>query len=240
MATLGRLIRNRSFIRRMLWPVLTAFLACALSGESAASSDSKRETALGRAKVIIENFGQVNDRIYRGGQPAGDDFQALAMLGVKTILDLRADAVPTSKAEAEQANLRYINLPLRPREYPQAEAAERFLEIVNDQNNWPVYVHCAGGRHRTGVMIAVYRMTVDGWTVRQAYDEMKRFKFYTNWGHGCYKDYVYDYYRISHAGLHYRKGEPLPSAATGYLRAPQSTSPTRAELLSLLGMALQA
>jgi hypothetical protein len=53
----------------------------------------------------------------------------------------------------------------------------------------------AGGRRRTGAMVAVYRMSIDGWTVEQAYDEMKRFKFYTSWGHGCYKDYVYDYYR---------------------------------------------
>ena len=81
------------------------------------------------------------------------------------------------------------------KEYPQADAAQRFLEIVNDQTNWPVYVHCAGGRHRTGSMIAVYRMTVDHWTLDQAYAEMKKYDFYTSGGHGCYKDYVNDYYR---------------------------------------------
>ena len=40
-----------------------------------------------------------------------------------------------------------------------------FLKIVNDPKNQPVYVHCVGGRHRTGVMTAIYRMTVDKWSL---------------------------------------------------------------------------
>jgi protein tyrosine/serine phosphatase len=111
------------------------------------------------------------------------------------VLDLRGDAEPGSKTEAEQAGLQYINLPLEPKRYPQADAATRFLEIVNDQANWPVFVHCAGGRHRTGAMVAVYRMTMDHWKVDQAYNEMKQYDFYTFGGHECFKDYVYDYSR---------------------------------------------
>ena len=44
-------------------------------------------------------------------------------------------------------------------------------------------------------MLAVYRMEVDGWDVDRAYQEMKDYDFYTRFGHGCYKDYVYDYNR---------------------------------------------
>ena len=108
------------------------------------------------------------------------------------MLDLRGDAEGDSRANAELAGLHYINLPLTPRQYPQADAALRFLEIVNNQANWPVFVHCAGGRHRTGAMIAVYRMTMDQWTPDHALNEMKQYGFYTFGGHGCYKDYVYD------------------------------------------------
>jgi len=56
-------------------------------------------------------------------------------------------------------------------------------------------VHCAGGRHRTGSMIAIYRMSVDGWDFDHAYQEMKDFDFYTSRGHSCYKAYVQDYFR---------------------------------------------
>jgi protein tyrosine/serine phosphatase len=160
-----------------------------------AKKDRKRNAARGAAAVTIDNFGQVNDHIYRGGQPKGVHYRQLVVLGIKTVLDLRGDAEPDSKTDAEQAGLQYINLPLEPKRYPQAYAATRFLEIVNEQANWPVFVHCAGGRHRTGAMIAVYRMAMDHWTVDQAYKEMKQYDFYTFGGHGCFKEYVYDYSR---------------------------------------------
>lgn len=147
------------------------------------------------SEVAIENFGQTNDHIYRGGQPKGEDFKKLASIGIKTIVDLREDAERGVQAAAQSAGLRYINLPMAPKSYPKPEAAQRFLEIANDQANWPLYVHCAGGKHRTGAMIAVYRMTVDKWSIEKAYDEMKDYDFYTSWGHGCYKDYVFDYAR---------------------------------------------
>jgi hypothetical protein len=44
-------------------------------------------------------------------------------------------------------------------------------------------------------MIAVYRITNDGWDIDRTYQEMKEYGFYTRLGHGCYRDYVDDYYR---------------------------------------------
>lgn len=174
----------------------SAALAATLIGVMTftAGAAPKDERASGYA-VDIENFGKVNDHLYRGSQPKSGNYQQLAALGIKTIVDLREDADRGAQADAARAGLRYINLPMKEKSYPQASTAARFLEIANDQANWPVFVHCAGGRHRTGVMTAVYRMSVDGWNIDQAYKEMKQFDFYTSWGHGCYKDYVYDYYR---------------------------------------------
>jgi tyrosine-protein phosphatase SIW14 len=57
-----------------------------------------------------------------------------------------------------------------------------------------VFVHCQGGRHRTGVMTAVYRMTKDGWTADRAYQEMKQYRFEGFPGHPELKRFVYDYY----------------------------------------------
>src|SRR5262249_23345688 len=154
--------------RQILKSAIAASLVCSFGLPALAGKDHKREAASSNAAVAIENFGQVNDHIYRGGQPKGDNFRQLAALGVKTILDLRSDAESDAKAESERAGLHYMNLQLKPKKYPGADAAARFLEIVNNQENWPVYVHCAGGRHRTGSMIAVYRMVMDHWTVDQA------------------------------------------------------------------------
>jgi protein tyrosine phosphatase (PTP) superfamily phosphohydrolase (DUF442 family) len=188
-------MKQRSHIYQIFQFAMVIVLACSMIAPAFAKKDRKRNAARGNAAGAIDNFGQVNDHIYRGGQPKDVQFRQLVVLGIKTVLDLRSDAEPDSKTEAEQSGLQYINLPLEPKRYPRADAAARFLEIVNDEANWPVFVHCAGGRHRTGAMIAVYRMTMDHWTVDQAYKEMKQYDFYTFGGHGCFREYVYDYSR---------------------------------------------
>jgi uncharacterized protein (TIGR01244 family) len=186
-------MRHR-FLSNKVWGAATAgALICAITLTASAIPDHKR-TAGDRAAVDIENFGKVNDHFYRGAQPKGRNYEQLAALGIKTIVDLRDDAKDDARSATERAGMRYINLPMKEKSYPQADTAARFQQIVNDQANWPVFLHCAGGRHRTGVMTAVYRMAVDGWGVDQAYQEMKRYDFSTSWGHGCYKDYVFDYY----------------------------------------------
>lgn len=178
--------------QRIYRAALATLLACSMLTPVIAAKK-------GTAGVSIENFGQVNDHIYRGGQPKADDYRQLASIGVKTIVDLRGDNERWAKSSAEAAGLRYINLPMEPKHYPQADAAQRFLSIVNNPENGIVYVHCAGGKHRTGVMIAVYRMSVDGWDIDRAYQEMKDYDFYTSMGHACYKDYIYDYSRTLQA-----------------------------------------
>jgi tyrosine-protein phosphatase SIW14 len=91
--------------------------------------------------------------------------------------------------------MRYVNIPMPTKTYPKPEWVEAFLEIVNDPATGKFYVHCAGGRHRTGAMGAVYRYTRYGWDFERVYAEMKRFDFYTSWGHGDYKKFVKDYWQ---------------------------------------------
>jgi protein tyrosine/serine phosphatase len=201
-------MKHRILFHRMWSAALVAALICATALTTSALSEHKRA---GGSAVDIENFGKVNDHFYRGAQPKGRNYEQLAALGVKTIVDLREDADSEARATAERAGLRYINLPMKEKSYPQADTATRFLETVNNQANWPVYVHCAGGRHRTGAMTAVYRMSVDGWNIDQAYKEMKQYDFYTSWGHGSYKDYVYDYYRGLQARAQAQQGKLAPA-----------------------------
>lgn len=171
-------------------------MAFAAQAETNGKGD-KRERDKGRSseECDVKNFGKINDHIYRGGQPDEDEYKQLSGLGIKTIIDLRNDAKTKARYLAEGAGMRYINLRLDSKVPPTKEESDKFLQIVNDQANWPVFVHCAGGRHRTGVLLAVYRMEVDGWNANQAYEEMKDFKFYSGWGHGEMKDFVFDYYR---------------------------------------------
>ena len=147
------------------------------------------------SSVTIKNFGQMDERFYRGAQPKSGDYKALAELGIKTIIDLRDDPTSYEKAEVEALGMRYVNIPMSDTKYPSEQAIEQFLKLAQDTETGKFYVHCAGGRHRTGVMGAVYRYNLYNWDYDKVYKEMKDYDFYTRFGHGSMKDYVQDYWQ---------------------------------------------
>ena len=154
-----------------------------------------RSGVTGVTGVRIDNFGKVNDHYYRGAQPEKREYADLAALGVKTIIDLRDDAESYAKTSAERAGLNYVVIPLSGWERPPENLVAKFLSVVNDPANQPVYVHCKVGKHRTGAMTAVYRMTQDNWTARQAYGEMQKYKFDSFFTpHTELKKFVFDYF----------------------------------------------
>lgn len=144
--------------------------------------------------VKIKNFGQMDERFYRGARPKQEDFKDLAALGIKTVIDLTEDPKSEERAAVEASGMKYIHIPMVEKKYPTDEATSSFLKTANDPATGKFFVHCAGGRHRTGVMGAVYRYQNYNWTYDQVYAEMKQYDFYTSWGHGAFKDFVKDYY----------------------------------------------
>jgi len=170
-------------------------VALALGVVSYARPKDKSNSKSSGSAVEVENFGQVTDFYYRGSQPKGEEYNQLAAIGVKTIIDLRDDPKDYAKELTQIAGMKYVNFPLSDKDYPPPDTAAKFLSLVNDKENWPVYVHCAGGRHRTGAMTAIFRMTVQGWDATRAYEEVKDYDFYKRFGHGAMKRYVFDYFR---------------------------------------------
>ncbi|HEY3129065.1 MAG TPA: tyrosine-protein phosphatase [Acidobacteriota bacterium] len=147
-----------------------------------------------RANISVKNFGKVNENLYRGGQPSRDGFRELKNLGVRTVVDLRTGDRSEEAQEVGSLGMNYVNIPMDDSDRTYDPQVSKFLALVQDPNNGPVFVHCAGGRHRTGTVVAAYRMSVDGWDIGRSYQEMKDYDFYTAGGHGGYKTYVYDYY----------------------------------------------
>src|SRR5262249_44305255 len=109
------------------------------------------------SQIKIKNFGQMDDRFFRGGQPKESDYAALAALGIHTVIDLRDEPTDYERPAVEAAGMRYINIPMDDKSYPKDDQIKAFLNLVNDPGTGKFFVHCAGGRHRTGVMGAVYR-----------------------------------------------------------------------------------
>jgi protein tyrosine/serine phosphatase len=172
---------------------LTFSVALASSGSGDASNPRDSNGPIKINGVKIDNLGLCAGKIYRGEQPTGKDYASLAGLGVTTIIDLRLDARKQSREEAEAAGLTYVNIPIDDKKCPTDQDVVAFLGAI-DSSAGKVYVHCAGGRHRTGSMVAIYRMVRDGWSIDKAYDEMLAYDFYTRNGHKGFKTFVFEYY----------------------------------------------
>ena len=156
---------------------------------------AKRHSDPAFSNIHIRNFGKMDDRFYRGAQPDESDYKDLKALGVKTVIDLQDHPSSYEKRDVEALGMRYVNLPMSDSSYPKQDSVDAFLKLVNDPSTGVMFVHCAGGRHRTGVMGAVYRFNVNHWNLDQAYTEMKDYDFYTRFGHGDLKTFVEDYSR---------------------------------------------
>jgi protein tyrosine/serine phosphatase len=144
--------------------------------------------------VRIDNFGCINENYFRGAQPSRSDYQSLSSLGVKAVVDLEDSGASYEQPMVESLGMKFYRIGLSDKSWPSKGQAEQFLRIVNDPANQPVFVHCHGGRHRAGIMTAIYRITHDNWTADRAYAEMRQYGFDKGFGHGGLKDYVYDYY----------------------------------------------
>ena len=169
--------------------------------------------------VRIKNFGQMDERFYRGAEPKGlEDIQALKQIGINTVIDLQAEPEPAERGMVESLGMRYVNIPMVDKAYPKPEWVAAFLKTVDDPSTGKFFVHCAGGRHRTGSMGAVYRFEKYGWGYEQVYAEMKQYDFYTSWGHGDFKTFVEDYSRQMQA----RHTAPAPKAVAANTGSAES------------------
>jgi protein tyrosine phosphatase (PTP) superfamily phosphohydrolase (DUF442 family) len=128
----------------------------------------------------VPNLYRVSETLYRGDQPSPQGMENLEKLGVKTILNLRS--FHTDRNEIGETGLAYEHIYMKAW-HPEAEDVVRFLKIVTDPRRTPVLVHCQHGADRTGTMIAVYRIAVQGWSKPEAIREMTEggFGFHQIW-----------------------------------------------------------
>ena len=182
-------------VPRSYLSVFFAAIALILASQISARSQEiqKNHASADVSNITIKNFGQMDDRFFRGGQPKENDYSQLAALGIKTVIDLQDDPTTYEKQKVEALGMTYVNIPMSDKDYPESAKIQQFLKLVDDPTTGKFYVHCAGGRHRTGVMGAVYRFNHYNWNYDQVYAEMKKYDFYTRWGHGDMKKFVQDY-----------------------------------------------
>jgi protein tyrosine phosphatase (PTP) superfamily phosphohydrolase (DUF442 family) len=126
----------------------------------------------------LVNFAKLSDALWRGAQPTAEGFQDLERQGARTVVSFRHDHDDFELLKGTR--LKYLRIPSRAY-HPTEANVVAFLKVMEDPANWPVYIHCAQGRDRTGYNAAAYRMTFQGWAADDAIREMNTFHFNKIW-----------------------------------------------------------
>jgi protein tyrosine/serine phosphatase len=150
-------------------------------------------------------------RLYRSGQMTAEGFtEAVARLHVRTVVNVQDDVpdpdidlhywttrtVPESEL-CRRLGVRYVNIKpdlLSRSSVPPGHpaAVDEWLGLLDDEANYPVLIHCRAGLHRTGVLVAVYRMEYEGWSPAEAFRELKANGF-GPWACSSSNEYVRQY-----------------------------------------------
>ncbi len=170
--------------------IFVALFACATFASAQAALTAPKAFP----NITIENFGQMDERFYRGSQPTEAEYKALKDFGIETVIDLRKDSEDYSKSTVESLGMKYVHIPMSGWT-TRDESVEEFLKQINDTANGNTYVHCAAGKHRTGLVGAIYRLENYGWDYDDAYREMKNYEYFSGLFHRKIKGYVKDYYK---------------------------------------------
>ncbi len=153
-------------------PILTA-CNCheTVQGTLPASAVQPRDDIKG-----LSNFAKVSDVLYRGAQPDKEGFAELKKLGIKTIINLRANH--SDVEDMKGLGLQYCFIPSDAGDIKE-ENVVAFLKVALNPANQPVFVHCAHGADRTGTMVAVYRICFQNWSRSDALNETAVFGRHT-------------------------------------------------------------
>lgn len=152
---------------------LAAMLAVGFTRAAAGTNDEKPRPANWAVKLErphLSNLYQVTTNLYRGAQPDARGMKELKAMGVKTVVNLRG--LHSDKDELLGTGLKQGRLHMEPW-HTDDDDVVRFLKLATDTNNVPVFVHCQRGADRTGLVCAMYRITVCGWTKEEAIRELK-------------------------------------------------------------------
>lgn len=163
-------------MRRLSMSISVSFLAAA----AALAQQRPPEWATPVALPGVPNLHRLDAHVYRSAQPSALGMRELEKLGITTVLCLRD--LHDDVDEASGTKLRLVRVELNAWHVNEAEA-QQALRVLVDPSNHPVLVHCQHGADRTGLVSALYRMVVQGWTAEAAVDEMVRggYGYHTLW-----------------------------------------------------------
>jgi uncharacterized protein (TIGR01244 family) len=153
---------------------LTALL-CVLAGVLVVAQAQDVKQAVAGAT----NFQRLDANFASGGVTTPEAFAAIKQLGFRTVINLRTASEPGADLDGEarivgEAGLRYFSLPFSP-SAPDLTSVDKFLDVVKETGNRPVYIHCQAGQRAIAFWM-IKRVVVDGWTTEKMLAEADTLK----------------------------------------------------------------
>ncbi len=151
------------------------FLALVLLGFSAplaARQATLPRPALWATAVLgthVENLYRVDPELFRSAQPSAAGFRELEALGIKSVLDVAGGDGDDESSRGTK--LKLFHVPMSAFSLRNDRVVEA-LRILVDPKNRPLVIHCQHGADRTGAIVALYRVIVQGWSKEDAVREM--------------------------------------------------------------------
>ncbi|MBI1172048.1 protein-tyrosine-phosphatase [bacterium] len=121
----------------------------------------------------VPNLYQVTAQIYRSAQPDAAGFEAMAQLGVRSVVSLRQTVSDAPMATGTE--LAVYRVPMKSRHVGEkngAKVVQAMRDLRYGLSQGPVLVHCHHGADRTGLIAALWRILYEGWSRQAAIDEL--------------------------------------------------------------------
>jgi tyrosine-protein phosphatase SIW14 len=175
----------RSFARESFLLALVTLLAATFAATARAQEPANPATPLATNdrtiahKIIlpgVSNFGEVNQKLYRGALPSNDGLANLMKMGIELVVDMRDGVHADERDTVSKLGMQYVAIPWHCA-HPDNETTSRFLTVLRENPDKRIFVHCYYGTDRTGMMIAAFRMTEQNWSAAEARKEMQAYGF---------------------------------------------------------------
>ena len=164
-------------LRQIALSAVVAIVVALALPQASIPRHPEHKTARRLSATGVSNLAEVTPNLYRGAQPERGGMESLAKMGINTVIDLRLTGANKEGADAKKLGMDFVALPWHCL-FPKDDPFARFLRYVREHPDKKIFVHCRYGDDHTGMMIAAYRMAVEGWTAEEARKEMNVFGFH--------------------------------------------------------------
>ena len=115
------------------------------------------------------NLHQMTPTLYRSALPDSTALPVLQNLKIGTVINFLSESdAPWLKT----SDIKQVQLTYRTNHVDDADVLAALRAIQEAETQGPVLMHCKHGSDRTGLMAAMYRVVIQGWSKEDALNEM--------------------------------------------------------------------